>query len=94
VVMFGEIIAEDVLRRARMLAATCDTMLVVGTSATVQPAAHLPVIAKNNGAAIVEINAETTPLSDAVSDVTLLGPAGRVMQELVAAVEPLWKNRK
>jgi NAD-dependent deacetylase len=94
VVMFGEIISEHVLRRARMLAATCDAMLVIGTSATVQPAAHLPVIAKNNGAAIVEINAETTPLSDAVSDVTLLGPAGRVMQELVAAVEPLWKNRK
>jgi NAD-dependent deacetylase len=94
VVMFGEIIAEDVLQRARMLATSCDAMLVIGTSATVQPAAHLPMIAKNNGAAIVEINAGSTPLTDTVSDVTLLGPAGRVMQELVAAVELLWKQPK
>ncbi len=86
VVMFGEMIPFASLQRAQLLASTCDLMLVVGTSATVAPAAHLPVIAKRAGAAIIEINPEPTPLTRQVSDVTLLGKAGRVMAELVDAV--------
>ncbi len=89
VIMFGEIIPIQDLQRSQMLATTCDAMLVVGTSATVQPAAYLPVIAKRSGAAIVEINAEPTPLTADISDVTLIGKAGQIMRELVAAIELL-----
>ena len=89
VVMFGEPIDSGILHRARMLASTCDAMLVVGTSATVEPAAYLPVIAKRSGATVVEINPKRTPLSDQISDMTLLGPAGEIMVQLVAAVEQL-----
>jgi NAD-dependent deacetylase len=87
VIMFGEIIPMQDLQRSQMLAATCDAMLVVGTSAMIQPAAYLPVIAKRSGAFIVEINAEPTPLSSDISDVTLIGKAGKIMRELVAAVK-------
>ena len=31
----------------------------------------------------------TTPLTDRISDVTLLGKAGKILHELVAAVEQL-----
>jgi NAD-dependent protein deacetylase/lipoamidase len=86
VIMFGEIIPTQDLQRSRMLAAACDAMLVVGTSATVQPAAYLPVIAKRNGAAIVEINPEPTPLTADISDVTLIGAAGKIMRDLVATI--------
>lgn len=89
VVMFGEIIPPAHLQRSQMLAAGCDAMLVVGTSATVQPAAYLPVIAKRSGAAIVEINVEPTPLTGHISDVTLIGQAGEMMRELVAAIKQL-----
>ncbi len=89
VVMFGEIIDMGRLQRSQMLASTCDVMLVVGTSATVEPAAHLPIIAKRSGAAVVEINADKTPLTRHTSDVTLLGGAGNVMRALVAAVREL-----
>jgi NAD-dependent deacetylase len=89
VVMFGEIIPEDHLQRAQTLAAACDAMLVVGTSATVQPAAYLPVIAKRSGAVVVEINAQPTPLTGTICDVTLIGQAGQVMRDLVAAVDQL-----
>jgi NAD-dependent deacetylase len=89
VIMFGEIIPVEDLQRSQMLAAACDAMLVVGTSATVQPAAYLPVIAKRSGAAIVEINAEPTPLTSGISDVTLIGKAGEIMRELVAAISLL-----
>jgi len=89
VVMFGEIIPMVHLQRSQMLAAGCDAMLVVGTSATVQPAAYLPVIAKRSGAAIVEINDEPTPLTGRISDVTLIGKAGKTMRDLVEAIKQL-----
>jgi NAD-dependent deacetylase len=87
VVMFGELIPSDHLQRAQMLASTCDLMLVVGTSATVEPAAYLPIIAKHAGATIIEINPESTPLTYKVSDITLLGQAGRVVGKLLEAVQ-------
>jgi NAD-dependent deacetylase len=89
VVMFGEPIDAAHLHRSQALASACDTMLVVGTSATVEPAAYLPVIAKRSGATIVEINPEPTPLSNQISDITLFGPAGEIMGRLVDAVEQL-----
>jgi NAD-dependent deacetylase len=87
VIMFGELIPPEHLQRGQMIASTCDVMMVVGTSATVEPAAHLPVIAKRAGATIIEINPESTPLTDQVSDITLLGNAGRVMRELLETVK-------
>ena len=89
VIMFGEMIPPDDMQRAQMLAASCDVMLLVGTSATVQPAAYLPVIAKRSGAAIVEINTEPTPLTHQISDVTLIGKAGQTMQTLLTVVDEL-----
>jgi NAD-dependent deacetylase len=89
VIMFGEPIDVGLLQRSQRLAAQCEVMLVVGTSATVQPAAYLPVIAKRNGACIIEINPEATELTHQISDITLLGPAGKVMDELVARVAKL-----
>ncbi len=86
VVMFGELIPMDALQRAQMMASTCDVMMVVGTSATVEPAAYLPVIAKRAGATIIEVNPESTPLTRQVTDIALLGEAGRVMRKLVDAV--------
>ena len=87
VVFFGEMIPPDHLRRSRNIAEQCDVMLVVGTSATVQPAAELPHIAKRTGAAIIEINPENTPLTHGISDIFLKGEAGIVMEELVCKVK-------
>jgi NAD-dependent deacetylase len=66
-------------------------MLVVGTSATVQPAAYMPVIARQRGATIIEINPEPSPLTGTTSQILLQGKAGEIMSQLVAAVESLKK---
>ncbi|MCP4744578.1 MAG: NAD-dependent deacylase [Desulfobacteraceae bacterium] len=89
VVLFGETIGYDQLKRSQILASTCDVMLVVGTSATVEPAASLPVIAKRAGSYIIEINPEKTPLSYHFSDAILLGKAGSIMRKLVSALEDI-----
>jgi len=63
VVWFGEGLPPAALREAFDCAERCDVFLVVGTSAVVQPAASLPVIARRRGAYVVEVNLEPTPLT-------------------------------
>jgi NAD-dependent deacetylase len=88
-VFFGEIIPDDAMRRSQQAAADCDLMLVVGTSAVIHPAAMIPVVAKNNGAKIVEINPERTPLTDNISDYLIVGGAGEVLNRILAAMEKI-----
>jgi NAD-dependent deacetylase len=53
-------------------------MLVIGTSAVVQPAASLPLVALRHGARLVEINPDATPLSTHAHQV-LREPAGEAL---------------
>jgi NAD-dependent deacetylase len=78
VVLFGEMLPEDVWVEAAVRAARCDVCFVVGTSALVYPAAGLPVAAKESGAYLVEVNPERTPLSG-ICDLALRGAAGQVL---------------
>lgn len=86
-VFFGEMIPPHHLERSHALAGRCDVMLVVGTSATVQPAATLPLVAKQAGAVVIEVNPEKTPLTRQASDFFLKGAAGAVMDRLALEVE-------
>jgi NAD-dependent deacetylase len=81
VVWFGEALPADVLEAAFAAADTCEIMLVIGTSAVVQPAATLPLIAGQNGAALVEVNPQPTPLSDYV-DLSLRQSAAQALPQL------------
>lgn len=85
-IFFGEMIPHEALIRSQQVSADCDVMLVIGTSAMVQPAASLPFIAKDNGAVIIEINPEPTPLTSRISNLPLLGGAGSIMPRLIHAV--------
>ncbi|NNK86482.1 MAG: NAD-dependent deacylase, partial [Desulfobacterales bacterium] len=67
-IFFGEMIPANHLLRSREVASRCDIMLVVGTSAIVQPASFMPVISKQSGATVIEINPEKTPLTEDISD--------------------------
>jgi NAD-dependent deacetylase len=88
-IFFGEMIPADALIRSQRVSAACDVMLVIGTSAMVQPAATMPLIAKDNGAIIIEINPEPTPLTSHIGTLTLLGGAGSIMPRLIEAVRRL-----
>jgi len=81
VVWFGESLPPEAWGRAAEAAAAADVFLVIGTSALVQPAAALPLVAKRSGARLVEINADPTPLSD-LADLTLTGKAGEILGAL------------
>jgi NAD-dependent deacetylase len=82
VVWFGEPLDQELLNTAIEAARSCEVMLVVGTSAVVQPAASLALQAKAAGAFVAEVNVERTVQSDHL-DVTLMGPAGELLPEVV-----------
>jgi len=63
IVLFGELLPEDALALAKKSLDECNTLVVVGTSLEVYPAAGLPRYAQDKGVRIVEINDEETPLS-------------------------------
>jgi NAD-dependent deacetylase len=82
VVWFGEALPTEAIRQAFDAAESCEVMLVAGTSALVQPAASLPMIAKAHGAYVVEVNLEPTALSD-LADESHHGKAGDVLPRLL-----------
>jgi NAD-dependent deacetylase len=67
VVWFGEALPEDAWQRSVAAVNAADVVIVVGTSSIVYPAAGLPEMALANGTAVVEVNPERTPLSDAAT---------------------------
>ena len=66
------------MRRARNLAAECDLFLAIGSSLVVYPAAAFPLFAKENGAQLVIVNREPTPL-DGAADLVIHGEIGFVL---------------
>lgn len=84
VVWFGEALPHDVLLEAAEACRSCDALLVVGTSATVHPAAGLIDVAREAGAMIVVVNTEPSAASDH-ADIELLGPAVEVVPAILAA---------
>jgi NAD-dependent deacetylase len=93
-VLFGEMIPQDALWRSRQIASDCDVMLVIGTSAVVQPAALMPVIAKESGAKVIEINSERTPLTADISDYLIRGTAGDIMNRILSQLEQMYDPHK
>ncbi len=86
VVLFGEALPPLALQEAQELSAQADVMLVVGTSAVVEPAASLPFVALAAGALVVEVNPAPT---------TLTGLAQYSIQASAAtAVPALWERLK
>jgi len=86
VVFFGEPIPWEAQNRSFEEARSCDLVLVIGTSALVYPAAGIPPLARQNGAKVVEINMEPTPLTGFVSDYLIQGSAGTILPQIVEEI--------
>ena len=92
VVFFGEPIPVEAMHEAFRMARETDLVLVVGTSAVVYPASSIPSMAKENGAKVVEINLEATPLTGSVSDYLIRGSAGEILPVVVERVRDMMEK--
>ncbi|MEF8873366.1 MAG: NAD-dependent deacylase [Candidatus Thermoplasmatota archaeon] len=86
VVLFGESLPRETLRRSQRNAEETDLLISIGTSAVVQPAASIPTLAERTGSVLIEINPEKTPLTPR-ADHFLEGKAGEKLPELVEQVK-------
>ena len=84
-VMFGEPIPASTLTACVEEVQRCDAMLLVGTSGAVNPAAQFPLVARELGARIIEVNPEPTQLTGA-SHVVITGAAGDMLPALARAI--------
>ena len=78
-ISFGQAMPQDEMMRAEAATLDCDLFLAIGTSLVVHPAAGFPVIAKQNGARLVIINREETPL-DSFADLVIRHDIGDVLE--------------
>ena len=85
VVLFGEFLPEDALRRAHDLAKDADLMIAIGSSLEVHPVAALPGLTLDGGGKLVLVTQGPTPY-DRDADVKL---DGDVVEELTAVLEAL-----
>ena len=85
VVWFHEPLPKYEMEKAIEVSSRCDIFIVAGTSAIVYPAAELPIIAKNAGAYVMEINIEETLISTQI-DMTILGKTGIVLPKLIESI--------
>jgi len=83
VVWFGESLEAKLMNKAYEALASCDLLLIVGTSGIIHPVAGFPAIAKQAGATLIEINPIRTPLSP-LCDFILNGKSGNLLQALVS----------
>ena len=77
-ISFGQAMPVLPMARAREETLAADLFLVLGSSLVVYPAAGFPELAKRNGARLVIVNNEATPLDD-IADLVIRHRIGMVM---------------
>jgi NAD-dependent deacetylase len=85
VVLFGEMLPERALDRARALCEEADVLLCIGSSLEVHPVAGLPLLTSAAGGAVAIITRGPTPL-DEIAQVRLEGDVVEELQALVRAL--------
>ncbi|HXW43310.1 MAG TPA: Sir2 family NAD-dependent protein deacetylase [Streptosporangiaceae bacterium] len=81
-VMFGQPLERGVFDRAVTAAQSCDLLLAIGSTLTVEPAASLCAIAVESGAWLVIVNRDPTPY-DGLATATIAEPIGSAVPAIV-----------
>lgn len=84
-VMFGEMLPDDEMDKAKAMAAKADAVLVVGSTMGVYPAVLVPLSVVGRGAPLVIVNLGATD-HDAQATVKLSAPAGSTLQAIAQAI--------
>ncbi len=81
-IAFGQQLPVRTLEEAQERSRSCDLFISIGSSLVVYPAAFMPQLAKEAGAALVIVNREPTPFDD-IADLVIHGQAGDTMKSAV-----------
>jgi NAD-dependent deacetylase len=109
VVHFKEPIPSDVMEESEKEALKCDLMLICGTSAVVYPFANLPrmaryhagrlalgldIMGQRTNVTIIEVNADTTPLTqEGISDYLIQGRTGEILPRIAEETRKIQQHQ-
>lgn len=82
IVFFNEPIPKYAKKHSFEEAKKADVFLIIGTNAEVLPAANIPVVAKETGAKIIEINIQPSHLTNTITDIFIEMDASEAMAEI------------
>ncbi|MCF8367242.1 MAG: NAD-dependent deacylase [Bacteroidales bacterium] len=82
-IFFGESIPMDAYHASVRAAENADVFFIIGSTGEVMPASQIPVMAKQHGAKIIEINPEPSKYTHGLTDIYLQGKAGDILTQIV-----------
>jgi NAD-dependent deacetylase len=85
-ISFGQSMPMEKVHQAIAFSEQSDLFIVVGSTLLVQPAAHMPIYAKQNNAILVIINLSDTPCDNA-ADLLIREKAGGILDGILEAVK-------
>jgi NAD-dependent deacetylase len=86
-IFFGEGIPETAYTASIELAQKTDVMIVVGSTGEVMPACHMPVIAKQKGATIIEINPGESTFKNSITDIHIEMKGGEALSAIMKLID-------
>jgi NAD-dependent deacetylase len=87
-IFFGEGIPMQAYSGSRRAAENSDVFLIIGSTGEVSPANQIPMLAKQTGSILIEINPEPSRYTNYITDIYLAGKAGEIMTGLMAEIFP------
>ncbi len=81
-IFFGEGIPQNAYTNSVEAARNSEVFIVIGTTGEVMPASQMPLIAKQNGAKVIEVNLDPSNYTNDVTDIFLQGKATDIMDKL------------
>lgn len=85
-ISFGQAMPQEAMRRALAATLACDLFLAIGSTLIVHPAASFPVVARDNGARLVIINRDPTPL-DNLAELMLRDDIGTILAPFISGAD-------
>ncbi len=82
-IFFGEAIPTLAYQNSVQAAQQSEVMIVIGSTGEVMPACQMPLIAKQNGATIIEINLEESKFTNSITDIFIQGKASEVIRNII-----------
>jgi len=88
-IFFEEGIPTEAYDESIDIAQKTDLMLVIGTTGEVTPACHVPIIAKQNGATIIEINPSESAYTNTTTDIYIKQKAGIALDAIAKEAQKI-----
>ncbi|MCK5776966.1 MAG: NAD-dependent deacylase [Bacteroidales bacterium] len=88
-IFFGEGIPTKTYEASLYAAQNSDVFIIIGTTGEIMPASQIPIIAKQKGAKIIEINIAESNFTHQITDIFLKGKATEILKQLNNAISAL-----